>query len=325
MSLSERSASWSLLPLRLFLGVTFTYAGLQKLANPSYLDAHSPTSVQATMLALKHSSPIGWLLSWSGPAPVLVGVLIALGELSVGLATLAGLWVRIAAAGGLLLSLTFFLTVSWHTRPYYYGSDIVFIAAWTVPLLAGAWPSPSADAWIGSRARNDVDPHRRTLLLGGAGAVLLAAFTGALAGVTAAVGRALHDDTRAPSAGGVTATTTASAAPSSTTSTPSSPADRLPGRHLVAADALPPGQALSFVDDTGQGAFLVHTRDGHFRAFSSTCTHAGCTVSLAGGQFVCPCHGGRYDASTGAVISGPPPSPLPQLPVRVVHGDVRLL
>src|SRR3954447_26551283 len=183
---------WSLWPLRLFLGVTFAFAGLQKLANPAYLDAKSSTSVQATILSLQHQSPIGWLLGISSHAPALVGVLIALGELSVGLATLVGLWVRLAAAGGLFLSLTFFLTVSFHTRPYYYGSDIVFLFAWTVPLLAGAWPGWAADEWVGAPARRDADPRRRGLVLVGVGALVLAATAGALAGITAAVGRALH-------------------------------------------------------------------------------------------------------------------------------------
>src|SRR5437764_873291 len=169
-AVASRSA---LLPLRLFLGVTFTYAGLQKLANPAYLDAHSPTSVQATMLALRHQSPIGWLLALSAHAPVLVGVSIALGELAVGLATLVGLWVRVTAIGGLLLSLTFFLTVSFHTRPYYYGSDIVFVFAWTVPLIAGRWPAPTADGLITRQARRHPDPQRRALVLGGAGVVTL--------------------------------------------------------------------------------------------------------------------------------------------------------
>jgi cytochrome b6-f complex iron-sulfur subunit len=40
--------------------------------------------------------------------------------------------------------------------------------------------------------------------------------------------------------------------------------------------------------------------------------------------FVCPCHGGRYDANTGAVIAGPPPTPLTRLPITVVNGTVRL-
>src|SRR3954468_2776770 len=191
---SATASRYALLPLRLFLGATFTFAGLQKLADPAYLDAQSPTSVQATMLSLQHQSPIGWMLGLSAHAPVLVGVSIALGELAVGLATLVGLWVRVAAAGGLLLSLTFFLTVSFHTRPYYYGSDIVFVFAWTVPLLAGVWPGWTADRWIAARARGDTDPHRRALVLGGVGAAVLAATAGVLAGITAAVGRALHSD-----------------------------------------------------------------------------------------------------------------------------------
>src|SRR5690242_212187 len=181
--------SWALVPLRLFLGVTFTFAALQKLANPAYLNGSSPLSVQATIHALQHQSPIGFLLAASGHAPKLVGVLIALGELSVGLATLLGLWVRLAAVGGFLLATTFFLTVSWRTRPYYYGSDIVFMAAWSVPLIRGYWDGPTLDAWIRQRAARDPDPHRRTLVLGGMAAGVLAAFSGALATVVAVAGR----------------------------------------------------------------------------------------------------------------------------------------
>jgi thiosulfate dehydrogenase [quinone] large subunit len=116
-----------LLPMRAFLGVTFGFAGLQKLANPNYLDPHSPISVAAQMRTLQHSSPIGPLLGLSTHAPTAVGLLIAFAELAVGIGTLAGLYPRIAAAGGALLALTFFLTVSWNTRPYYYSADIVFV------------------------------------------------------------------------------------------------------------------------------------------------------------------------------------------------------
>jgi Rieske Fe-S protein len=38
------------------------------------------------------------------------------------------------------------------------------------------------------------------------------------------------------------------------------------------------------------------------------------------GAIQCPCHDGRFDPSTGAVISGPPPAPLPPIPVTV-EGD----
>src|SRR3954453_18785102 len=103
-----------------------------------------------------------------------------------------GLWVGLTATGGLLLSLTFFLTVSFHTQPYYYGSDIVFVFAWTVPLIAGAWPEPSLDGWIRSRASADEDPGRRALVLGGAFALGIAAVAGVAATLSAVIGRALH-------------------------------------------------------------------------------------------------------------------------------------
>jgi len=41
-------------------------------------------------------------------------------------------------------------------------------------------------------------------------------------------------------------------------------------------------------------------------------------------EFVCPCHGGTFDAKTGQVLGGPPPSPLPSIPVHVVHGTIRV-
>jgi Rieske Fe-S protein len=41
-------------------------------------------------------------------------------------------------------------------------------------------------------------------------------------------------------------------------------------------------------------------------------------------QFVCPCHGGVYDARTGKVLQGPPPAPLQRIPVREVSGQLRV-
>lgn len=59
---------------------------------------------------------------------------------------------------------------------------------------------------------------------------------------------------------------------------------------------------------------------GNVVAFSAVCTHLGCTVAPAGKEFDCPCHGSRYDASTGNVIQGPAQSPLPKL-TATVSGD----
>lgn len=147
---------WVVLPLRAFLGATFTYAGLQKLADRHFFDANDPASIQAQMRAIAHHSPIGALVGAAGHVAVLVGLVIALGELAVGLGTLLGLWARVAAAGGMLLSLSFFLTISFHARPYYYGADIVFLFAWTTLLMAGGGGVLSLDTRLAERSRREL-------------------------------------------------------------------------------------------------------------------------------------------------------------------------
>jgi thiosulfate dehydrogenase [quinone] large subunit len=153
-------SGWALLPLRAFLGFTFCFAGLQKLANPNFFDANSPSSIQAQLIAATRISPLHLLLGHLLRFAVPIGVVIALAELAVGLGALLGLWTRVAAAGGIVLSLTLFLTVSFHSSPYYTGADIVFLFAWIPLLLAGAGGVLSLDAVIAARvaAENSSGP-----------------------------------------------------------------------------------------------------------------------------------------------------------------------
>jgi thiosulfate dehydrogenase [quinone] large subunit len=324
---------WLLLPLRGFLGLTFCYAGLQKLANPAYLDAHNPTSAAGQMRLLRHSSPIGGLLGLSLHAPVLIGLVIAIGELAVGVGTLLGLFTRVAALGGLALSLTFFLTVSWNTTPYYYGSDIVFAFAWVTLFAFGTGDVLSLETWAAARARRGIrlragrvpprlqeELDRRTVVQKAGIAALVGAATALTGGLTAAIGRAV---------GGTRSGTPAAAPPThsaASTPTSSSPAAAA-GTPIGAASAVALGQARSFTDPaSGAPAWVVHASAGSFVAFSAVCTHAGCPVQFdaSNEQFVCPCHGGLYDARTGRVLAGPPPAPLQQIPVRVVGGQLRV-
>jgi Rieske Fe-S protein len=76
----------------------------------------------------------------------------------------------------------------------------------------------------------------------------------------------------------------------------------------------------------GTPGWVVHSAANTFVAFSAVCTHAGCPVQYDASsvQFVCPCHGGVYDGRTGQVLQGPPPAPLPSIPVHVVNGQIRV-
>ncbi len=148
-------AGWALLPLRAFIGVTFTFAGLQKLANPDFFNAASPSGIHAQLVASEHFSPLGGLLSHLVGAATPIGVLIALAEIAVGLGTLFGLLAPVAAVGGLVLSLTLFLTVSWNTSPYYTGADIVFFFAWIPLILAGTGGVLSLDGLIRAKSRRE--------------------------------------------------------------------------------------------------------------------------------------------------------------------------
>ncbi len=55
--------------------------------------------------------------------------------------------------------------------------------------------------------------------------------------------------------------------------------------------------------------FVLREPNG-FAAFSSRCTHLGCTVARTSSGFQCPCHGAAYDHE-GKVLKGPATADLP--------------
>ncbi len=196
-------AGWALLPLRAFLGFTFCFAGLQKLANPAFFDAANPASIQAQMAGAARRSPIHVLISPLAHHAALIGAVIALGEVAVGVGALLGLLTRIAAVGGLLLSLNLFLAVSFHTSPYYTGSDIVFVFAWMPFIIAGGGlisldalvvnVVAARQSWSG--APLDVDRRRVLGAVTFAAAAVAVLGTGAVAGL----GRLLNNGSPARS------------------------------------------------------------------------------------------------------------------------------
>ncbi|WP_241835395.1 Rieske (2Fe-2S) protein [Pseudofrankia asymbiotica] len=115
-----------------------------------------------------------------------------------------------------------------------------------------------------------------------------------------------------PSTGSVTTDSAATPAAAATTGGATTGSG---GTQLATLDQVPAGGGLILSDKK-----IVITRgtgtDVH--AFSAVCTHQGCTVAkVADGTINCPCHGSKFDASTGAPVAGPAPSPLAPVAVTV--------
>jgi cytochrome b6-f complex iron-sulfur subunit len=77
-----------------------------------------------------------------------------------------------------------------------------------------------------------------------------------------------------------------------------------------------------------QTAYLVITDPPKIAeyAINPTCTHLGCTVAWKAdqNQFVCPCHGSRYD-NQGRVVHGPAKRSLGLITVVLKQNQIRLV
>lgn len=91
---------------------------------------------------------------------------------------------------------------------------------------------------------------------------------------------------------------------------------------IANVDEVPTASTKKFMFN-GKTSILLHMPTG-FRAYGSICTHLGCIAAWnqEEGLMVCPCHLGKFDPNTGAVVSGPPPSPIPGIDVVVRDGVI---
>jgi thiosulfate dehydrogenase [quinone] large subunit len=307
--LSTVDPAVALTPLRGFLGVTFVYAGIQKLSDPGFLHPGSPTYIGTQLRGFADGTPGGWLLrTFALPHAQLAGVGVALLEIAVGLLVLLGLRTRGAAVVGLGLNLVLFLTASWKTRPYFLGADIVFVFAWLPFVLAGSAGQPALDHVLAARSRAPAGRPSAAVMtrreaLGAAYAGIGAA-TLAIAGLAALLKSSPPAAARQPAA---------------------APAARTPrrGRHarrttlpqgavpLGPSNRVPVGSGALYSDPAdGQADIVVRQSDRSLTACSAICTHAGCRVEYSNGALFCPCHGSLFDSRTGAVLQGPATQPL---------------
>jgi Rieske Fe-S protein len=92
---------------------------------------------------------------------------------------------------------------------------------------------------------------------------------------------------------------------------------------LGAASEIPVGGGKIY---TAAKVVVTQPTRGQYKAFSAVCTHVGCIMSeVANGTIDCPCHGSEFKITTGAVVTGPAPAPLPKKQIKIVDGKVVLL
>jgi thiosulfate dehydrogenase (quinone) large subunit len=322
------AAGWRVQPvalriLRAFLGVTFVYAGIQKLADPGFLHPGTRDYIGLQLAAFAQGSPIGFLLRALAHVPVLTGLAIAFLEIAIGVCTLLGVAPFVSAFAGLAVNVALFLSATWHVHPYFLGSDSMYAVAW-LAFIAGMWdierrrrrgtPAGRQSGMVSTAM------SRRELLRGG----IVAAATFLLAGV----GRALTGST-SPASGkalGPTGILTPHATPPSHPSPTPTAGHHTPrplnGQPIASLGRLPVGSAAAFTGPAGEPAVVVRLANERVAAFSRVCTHAGCIVGWDPNArlLFCPCHGAEFDPAHGAKpVTGPALTPLPSIHVAIDH------
>ncbi|MGW8635224.1 DoxX family membrane protein [Streptomyces sp. NPDC055793] len=188
-----------LLPLRVFLGFISIYAGMGKLCDPVYFDGGERGSMVKWLNTLHPWDVAEPLRQFALAHPVGAGLVIAFLQVLVGVLTVLGCWQRVGAVIGAGLSAALLVTVSWKSVPVYDAPDIIYLAAWSPLIIAGA-PVYSVDgrlagsAWRRLGPRADIWDLRRYVLRRGALVTFLVA--GATLLVGSLLGGAVRDADR---------------------------------------------------------------------------------------------------------------------------------
>ncbi|WP_460625024.1 DoxX family membrane protein, partial [Kitasatospora kifunensis] len=196
-----------LLPLRLLLGSLSVYAGFSKLCDPVYFDGGDRGSMMRWLGSLHPWKVAQPLLDFAMAHPVGAGLGVAFTEVVVGVLSLLGLWQRLAAGTAMALSAALLFTVSWRAVPVYDTPDLIFLAAWSPLLIAGA-PFASLDGRLTLEAWRRYGPQapkavrRRVLRRGTVVAVVVIGLTlllGSLLGAAVRTGGRLQPGPGQPS------------------------------------------------------------------------------------------------------------------------------
>ena len=270
--------------IRLFLGVTFIYGGWNKASDPGFLDPKSSHYIGAQIAGYLDTSPISIFLQPMIEHATIFCWVIILTEFAIGIATLTGIALQLAALGGFFLSITLWLTATWTVKPYFLGSDTAYAILWlalfflvrqntkgrhVVPLLP------------------NLRDRRELLRLSGI----------ALASVAAAfLGRRFPASNPTPEA----------------------------GNSIVKTADFPVGSNMPLQSSSGTSAILFRTRTGVFAySRLCTHQGCAVSYDANRALLICPCHGAQFDPnSDGAAIRGPTKIALPKIKVAIRGLDI---
>jgi Rieske Fe-S protein/uncharacterized membrane protein YphA (DoxX/SURF4 family) len=154
--------------MRIWLGVTWIYAGFDKASDPGFLKAGSSTFIGTQLSAYSVNSPIGFILNKLLENATQVGIFIMLAEFAIGAATLLWIAPTWAAFGGFAMSLTLWLASTWNVKPYFLASNSAYTILWLSYFLF----------LYGSRRRSKVSLDRRGFIRGSTVAAIAVAGAG---------------------------------------------------------------------------------------------------------------------------------------------------
>lgn len=121
--------------LRLWLGLTWIYAGWDKATDSSFLTPGTVNYIGNQIRGFAEISPIKPLLIRGLEHAPLIGWLVLIIEFVIGISTLLFIMPRFAAFLGFATSIGFWLTVTFHVKPYFLGSDTAYATMWLAYLL----------------------------------------------------------------------------------------------------------------------------------------------------------------------------------------------
>ncbi len=222
---------------------------------------------------IEHATIFGWI--------------VMISEFAIGIATLSGVALSLAAIGGASMSLILWLSATWTVKPYFLGSDSVYFVMWVALFL-------SFRSIKSEKLFPRFTERREFIKL---------STTGLLAIFAALVGSRFQNS----SSSGANATAS--------------------GAAIAKLSDISVGQTLNFQTSDGNPAVLFRTKSGVYAysrvCTHQGCTVEFVNQSSI---FACPCHGAQFDpAQGGAVIQGPANQPLPKINIRVNGDSIELV